>query len=397
METGLPGAKEASYRLLGLQALVQENGVILKRGTTRLFLEGKDVAELLDLLVERLTGGRYFEVTRLKAEVSGEQREPLVALVETLKAHRFIVPAEEAGSARREDVFFWNYRTNFAAVIGELSDVHLTVFGVNSIALALLGNLRGCGFRDVTFVDHPSLRNLDYFDSKRKLRAEIAAALSVPPRDFDEWSAENKRPDGCFVLCSDFGGRPLIRDWNRFCVERGVMLYPVVLLDHIVHLGPMIVPGEGPCYECLWARQNSNLADVARVRAGEMDADLGQQAIGYLQPMARAAADFAALELMKIFSTPLPGGKIGRILDVDLMGPSVESREFLKVPRCPVCGDVVPKAKPQPVEAAPAEGVAAQPKVEGAPAEKSARQGDEEQKPEEQKPAAEPLPAKDVA
>ena len=34
METGLPGAKEASYRLLGLQALVQENGVILKRGET---------------------------------------------------------------------------------------------------------------------------------------------------------------------------------------------------------------------------------------------------------------------------------------------------------------------------------------------------------------------------
>jgi bacteriocin biosynthesis cyclodehydratase domain-containing protein len=357
METGLPGAKEASYRLPGLQALVQENGVILKRGTTRLFLEGSEVAELLDLLVERLTGGRSFEVSRLKAEVTGEQREPLLSLVETLKAHRFIVPAEDPGTSRREDVFFWNYRTNFASVIGELSEIQLTVFGVNSIALALLGNLRGCGFRDIAFVDHPALRNLDYFDAKRKLRAEIAAALSTPPQDFDAWQTENKHPEGCFVVCSDFGGRPLVRDWNRFCVEHGVMLYPIILLDHVVHLGPMIVPGEGPCYECLWTRQNSNLADVARSRAGEMDADLGQHAIGYLQPMARAAADFGALELLKIFSTPLPGGKIGRILDVDLMGPSVEAREFLKVPRCPVCGDVVPKAKPQPqpAEAAPVE------------------------------------------
>jgi hypothetical protein len=207
METGLPGAKEASYRLLGLQALVQENGVILKRGTTRLFLEGPGVAELLDLLVDRLTGGRSFELSRLKAEVTGEQREPLAALVETLRAHRFIVPQEEAGTQRREDVFFWNYRTNFASVIGELSEIRLTVFGVNSIALALLGNLRGCGFRDIAFIDHPALRNLDYFDAKRKLRAEIAGALSTPPRDFDEWQAQNGNPEGCFVVCSDFGGR----------------------------------------------------------------------------------------------------------------------------------------------------------------------------------------------
>jgi hypothetical protein len=101
-----------------------------------------------------------------------------------------------------------------------------------------------------------------------------------------------------------------------------------------------------------------------------MDADLGQHAIGYLQPMARAAADFGALELLKIFSTPLPGGKIGRILDVDLMGPTVESREFLKVPRCSVCGDVMPKAKPQPVEAVPAEEPATGPKAEAEPTEK---------------------------
>jgi bacteriocin biosynthesis cyclodehydratase domain-containing protein len=140
----------------------------------------------------------------------------------------------------------------------------------------------------------------------------------------------------------------------------------------------MIVPGEGPCYECLWTRQNANLADVARSRAGELDADLGQHAIGYLQPMARAAADLGSLELLKIFSTPLPGGKIGRILDVDLMGPAVEAREFLKVPRCPVCGDVAPKAKPQPVEVAPAEEADAPPPA--------AEQAEEP-----------PVPAKDVA
>jgi bacteriocin biosynthesis cyclodehydratase domain-containing protein len=343
MEKALPGGKEASYRLLGLQALVHDGGVILKRGTTRLFLDGRDVAEIVDFLVERLAGGRAVELGRLKAEINAERRDALVALVDTLKAHRFLIDAEEGETAgrNREEVFFWNYRTNFAAIVGELAEIRLTVFGVNSIGLALLGNLRSCGFRDIVFVDHPALRNLDYFDAKRKLRHEISGALSVAPRPFESWSVENPKPEGCFVVCCDFGGRPLMRDWNRFCVEHRVLFYPIVLLDHVAHLGPMVVPGEGPCYECLWARQNANLTDAARFRAGEMEADVGQHAIGYLQPMARAAADFAALDLLKILSTPLPGGRIGSIVEIDLMGPAATTRDLLRVPRCPVCSEVV--------------------------------------------------------
>jgi molybdopterin-synthase adenylyltransferase len=356
METALPSGKEASYRLLGLQALVHDNGVILKRGTTRLFLDGRDAAELVDFLVERLAGGRPVELGRLKAEIGADRRDGLVALVETLKAHRFLVSGDEGESSarNREEVFFWNYRTNFAAIVGELAEIRLTVFGVNSIGLALLGNLRSCGFRDIAFVDHPALRNLDYFDAKRKLRHEISGALSVAPRPFESWSAENPDPEGCFVVCCDFGGRPLMRDWNRFCVEHGLLFYPIVLLDHVAHLGPMVVPGEGPCYECLWARQNANLADAARFRAGEMEADAGQHAIGYLQPMARAAADFAAIDLLKILSTPLPGGRIGRMVEIDLMGPAATTRDLLKVPRCPVCADMAARDAAS-VETLPAE------------------------------------------
>ncbi len=346
MEKALPGGKEASYRLLGLQALVHEDGVILKRGTTRLFLDGKDTAELIDFLVERLSGGRPVELARIKVEINADRRDALVALVETLKANRFLIGADDGGASgrNREDVFFWNYRTSFASIVGELAETRLTVFGVNSIGLALLGNLRGCGFRNITFVDHPALRNLDYFDAKQKLRHEISGALAVAPKPFESWSTDNPKPDGCFIVCCDFGGRPLMRDWNRFCVEHRVLFYPIVLLDHVAHLGPMVVPGEGPCYECLWARQNANLTDVARLRAGEMEADSGQHAIGYLQPMARAAADFAAIDLLKIFSTPLPGGRIGRIVEIDLMGPATTTRDLLKVPRCPVCSEVVGRA-----------------------------------------------------
>jgi bacteriocin biosynthesis cyclodehydratase domain-containing protein len=339
MDHALPGSREASYRLLGLQALVHDGGVILKRGTTRVFLQGEDVAELVDLLVERLAGGRAVPLRRVLAEVGADRRDALLQLVETLKAHRFLTSADrgEGRGRNREDVFFWNYRTSFDEIVGELAAIHMTVFGVNTIGLALLGNLRGCGFRKITFVDHPALRNVDYYDSRQRLRHEISGALSVPPAAFDDWSATNANPDGCLVVCCDFGGRPLMRDWNRFAVEKNVMFYPVVLLDHVAHLGPLVRPGEGPCYECLWARQDANMADAALVRAGEVEPDSGHQAIGYLQPMARAAADFAAVDLLKSFSRSLSANPLGRIIEVDLLEPGLTSRDLVKVPGCPVC------------------------------------------------------------
>lgn len=340
MENALPGGKEASYRLLGLQAIAYDGGVILKRGTKRLFLDGDDVADLVDIIVERLAGGRPVELARLQADVGATRREVFDKLIETLKEHRFLVGAEggSQGGERREDVFYWNYQTSFADIVGELDAVHLTVFGVNSISLALLGNLRGCGFREITFVDHPALRNVDYFDAQRQLRHEISSALSVPPVLFDDWNSNDEKPIGCFVVCCDFGGRPLMRDWNRFCTDNRVLFYPIVLLDHVVHIGPLVKPDDGPCYECLWARENAGISDFALVRAGEAEPDFGHHAVGYLQPMARAAADFAAIDLLKTFSNALSGDRMGRLIEIDLLGPRLTTRALLKVPDCPVCG-----------------------------------------------------------
>jgi bacteriocin biosynthesis cyclodehydratase domain-containing protein len=339
MDDALPGGKEASYRLLGLQALVHDGGVILKRGTTRLFLDGDDVAELVDLVVARLAGGRAVALSRLLGEVGAARRDALVKLIEVLKAHRFLADADDEsdGGHNHEEVFFWNYQATFAEIVGELAEMHLTVFGVNAIGLALLGNLRGCGFRNMTFVDHPALRNVDYFDSRQQLRSEISGVLSVPPVAFDHWASANVEPDGCMVVCCDFGGRPLMRDWNRYCVEKDVLFYPIVLLDHVAQIGPLVRPGDGPCYECLWARRDANMADPSLVRAGEVEPDSGHQAIGYLQPMARAAADFAAIDLLKTFSRSFSGNPIGRILEIDLLEPRLTARDLLRVPACPVC------------------------------------------------------------
>ena len=342
MAKKLPGGKEARYRLLGLQTIVHDGGVILKRGTTRLFLDGEDIVDLVDVVVEKLAGGRQAALSDLVAAVGVKRSDALEALIAKLQEHRLLVTAnsQRQDGDRREEIFFWNYQTTFAEIIGELAEVDLTLFGVNTIGLALLGNLRGCGFRNMTFVDHAALRNADYYDAQGQLRREISGAMSVPPVPFDDWNRDEEKRLACFIVCCDFGGRVLMRDWNRFCVENRVLFYPVALVDHIAHIGPLVRPGEGPCYECLWARENANMANAAFTRAGEAEPDTGYHAVGYLQPMARAAADYAAIDLLKIFSNALPENPLGSLIEIDLLAPRLVTRDLIKVPDCPVCAEL---------------------------------------------------------
>jgi thiazole/oxazole-forming peptide maturase SagC family component len=160
--------------------------------------------------------------------------------------------------------------------------------------------------------------------------------MATPPRSLDEWSAA-ARPASCHVVCSDFGGLDLMREWNRKCVASRTRFYPIVLEDEVASLGPLVVPGDGPCYECLVARQDANVADPERARATESHAFFAQDVVGFVQPMARVAADLAAVDLLKYFSRVLSGGVAGRLIEADLMAPSLRTRTVLRAPRCPVC------------------------------------------------------------
>jgi bacteriocin biosynthesis cyclodehydratase domain-containing protein len=289
---------------------------------------------MLDAIVAAAADERPIDLGELEAAAPGLRRSDFRKLAETLVRERFLVAAEDRGtSSAREEIFYWEHGTTAAEVGASLAEVDVALFGVNHIGLALFGNLRSSGFRNVTFIDHPALRNPDFYDGG-ELRREISAALPTKPSPFTTLARPNSGRLFCTVACSD-RGMALMRDWNRQAVANGHFFYPAVLHDGIAWLGPLVAPGEGPCYECLWLRRFSNLESPDRELAVELTGE--PPVTGYLQPMARAAADFAAIDLLKCFSRSLPGGEVGRLVEVDLMAPASVVRPVLKLPRCPVC------------------------------------------------------------
>lgn len=330
MELQLDIDTEEKFRLLGMQAVAHDDGVILKRGTARVMLKGTDVPQLLALLVDS-DDGSGFTVEQVKSRLAAHHWDLLDEVITVLRERRLITRLEQGTQVTRgdtaEDVFYWDFNTTSKTVRGRLDRLKIPVFGVNDLSLALVSALKSCGFNGAYVVDHPALRGLN-------LSAE-------PPADavsFDDWVDDDAFDDaGIIVVCSDFGGLDPLREWNDFCVAENKEFMPVVLQDHVAYIGPIVVPQRTPCFECLWSRQNSNLGNPVDERATEKMAFFGQHATGTLAPFVGAAANIAASELLKHFSQALPGETVGRMVELHQLEPAIHQRKFAKAPFCRVC------------------------------------------------------------
>src|SRR5262249_10319169 len=148
----------------------------------------------------------------------------------------------------------------------------------------------------------------------------------------------------CIVATSDFGGLTSMRQWNEFCVTRNIHFFPVVLQNLVGYVGPLVVPGETPCFECVRARQNANIEDPTTRAAAEPHAFSSQHVIGFHPSMATILGDIAAVELGKFYGGWLASESVGSLIVVRLLVPSVTTHRVLKIPRCPVCSDLNKRA-----------------------------------------------------
>ena len=236
------------------------------------------------------------------------------------------------------DVFYWEFGTTAAQVQERLDTRHVAVLGINCISRQLVGALQAVGLRHLRVADHPLLRNRRMF-REDELRADEWPSWLPAPLSYEEWrDTTDPVTLDCLVATADFGAQALMRSWNEFCVLNNRIFLPVVL-DRLVGLvGPLVVPGETACYECLRAREDANREEFALRRALEQPTAAVQRQVvsGFHPSMATILGDLAAVELHKYYSLAMPY-RVGTLFEVNLLSPSLTSRKVLKVPRCPVC------------------------------------------------------------
>jgi bacteriocin biosynthesis cyclodehydratase domain-containing protein len=332
-------------QLLPVQIIETSAGVLLKRGAVEVRVLGPGATELVNTIIHAASepGITTAQICALFAEPD----QPRVRdFVELLLSRRVLVDVDSetsAGTGLSEtplDVFYWQLGVSSRDAKRSLDQAAIAVAGVNEVSMHLARSLLACGVSRLTVIDDPTLRNMQFFEDDGPLLADRWGPLPTPVA-LHEWTEEpGVESVGCIVATSDFGGLYFMRRWNELCVEHERRFLPVVLQDLVGHVGPLVVPGETPCFECAYLRRNAQQQDPMWHRASELVALEGQSIIGYHPAMPSVLGGVAAVELTTSLLPTTLGPAVGRVLELRLLGGEMTSHAVLRLPRCPVCSQL---------------------------------------------------------
>lgn len=325
---------------LPVQCMEVRGGVLLKRGTREIVIMAEAAATAVSHILT-LTTGREAMVEEICEAFPLPRRDTVRKLIDRLVEARILLPSSDQGSRTEHcethlDIFYWEFNATAQEALNLLIGREIAVLGVNHISRQLVAALHTSGLESVRVIDVPLLRNIQLFDLQGRLvRRQWSDVLPV---SYQSWLESTTLKDvTCLVATSDFGVSPVLSQLNQFCVEGNIHFLPVVLHNLNGYIGPLVIPKETACYECLRSRENSHFLDSARHRASEDTAFTGQRYIGFHPLMASILADFAAFELTRFYSGLLPQPNMGKLIELDLLSSRLVSRKVLKAPRCSIC------------------------------------------------------------
>jgi bacteriocin biosynthesis cyclodehydratase domain-containing protein len=127
---------------------------------------------------------------------------------------------------------------------------------------------------------------------------------------------------------------PLLGSWNQAALAAGTRWLPVRPFDgRLAAVGPLVIPGESCCYECLLLRRAANLEygdDLTQIE-GALLAATSDPAF---EALVVALAAHVALRWIAGHDRTVPGV----LYAVELQPlPAITDHNVLRVPRCPVC------------------------------------------------------------
>jgi bacteriocin biosynthesis cyclodehydratase domain-containing protein len=285
------------YRLVG-----DGDRLLLEHGQSVVVLEGGAARAFLPALLPLLDGTRTYD--DLVGRLGVAARPALDLALELLSSHGLLVEGPDATVDVRASAHAvaaaYDLAPSAAAV--RLGHAVVTVVGSGPAAVEVARLLRSAGVGEVR-------------PGRWRGRGRADLAIVAPAADeLDE-----------------------VERWNQAALESGTSWLPIRPYDgRFAGVGPLIVPGESCCYECVLRRRSANVEYGEYLREIEC-APLAVRADAAFDALVVALAAHLALRWIGGRDPALPG-----VLYAVEARPvvTVAAHPVLRVPRCPVCSPV---------------------------------------------------------
>jgi bacteriocin biosynthesis cyclodehydratase domain-containing protein len=296
----------------------------LRSGESEVILiRGNAVSKLIPALLLELDGSRPWSDVINKLEHIASS-DVIHACIEKLFEQGVLVGVTAASEYLSDDekaLFSFFSHSPFVPeqILAKVQNASIGTFCDDALERTLIHSLRRHGFKHFRSLSH----------------------------DLSDLEAQIDELDLLIILSPHMEASTL-DDINLACLKTGTPWLPVDLYSGpFCSLGPLVLPGNGPCYECYRSRLRSNLG----ANADAYDAFLTFQRLkrmnvshyGMLPSGIDLSFAFICLEALKLATQFQVPASLGHNLMINLLTFDVQRHRVLQIPRCSACSrsDVV--------------------------------------------------------
>ncbi|MCI0391368.1 MAG: TOMM precursor leader peptide-binding protein [Acidobacteria bacterium] len=341
-------------------------------GERTLKMSGPQV-ELLSKVFDQLKVTRDFQ--EIVASQPDYPEESIASLLDKLESLDLIEDLTEQlpdGFSAREAAYyasqlqFLSHRAKDRfALQGRLKQARVTVIGGGRLGSVVASNLLGSGVGHLRVIDSRPVEDHDVGavyarEDLGGARADVIVSRLGHINPFVELTGAATRLEtgedvseaigACdfVVVCEDDPAVKVFELANEVCLQKKIPWLGVSLSRLQGMIGPMVIPGETPCYRCYKLRERSNAAHVNDYISFEdyLRNNPGHSVRqGSLRPFDSIIGSLAALDVVYALTNLADPKSLGNLLIVDLLNLELESHPILRLPRCPSCSPARNKPK----------------------------------------------------
>ncbi len=306
-----------------------DEGVLVSRGLVSFKLAGKDIHPIIQKILH-LTNNTGVSKSELVTQFDEISSTAIENLIELLLERRILYytsdknPNQPPITENPEHIFYWHFDSaHFQRK--SLDNISLLLAGNSMLSKHLLDMLKIAGFKKITLIDDSLPNSFSLELDKNQTNSNSPALLDNKQEQYD-----------CLIATSDTNSTATLSFWNKISLERNWNYLPIALNNIHGYIGPYIIPRITSCFECLVARENSNLTSLELRR----NTDSRRSINGFHPVMPAILAGLASMELVKFF-TDIYTENIGKLITINFITQEMQSRKVLRVPHCRFCSAMI--------------------------------------------------------
>lgn len=309
--------------------VIHDDNTVFIRSLSSVFtLKGNNISTFTKMVLSKFENGKSINDVEKELE-NIYTNKSINRLADVLIKQKVLI--DEKCDVNKKDLMFLKENNKNIEDINKIGEeIKIGIIASSNCISDILTTFKG-----LNFIKNINLYETDTYDTKILGQDYLPLNVNIYKENIEvNRNLYNLISDSTFVLvCLEELNEPLIDEINRFTLELNKPWLKAVSNGIKGEIGPLVIPGKTPCYECYKTRHKSNLSEDNLILFNELHNNETPYNLGLLPSFIKINVGILMTEAIR-YITGMECELKSNILEINYINYDINLHRLLKVHNC---------------------------------------------------------------